>query len=86
MIRPILTELTLFLAPFVLYALFLVATRAGVLHPESWSWRVLAWLTLAALATVAASFVVIAQFGGQPPHSTYVPAHMEDGKLVPGTR
>jgi len=30
MIRPVLTELALFLAPFVLYAVFLAATRAGV--------------------------------------------------------
>ncbi len=26
----------------------------------------------------------MAQFAGAPPHSTYVPAHIEDGKLVPG--
>jgi hypothetical protein len=31
MVRPILTELALFLAPFVLYAVYLWATRAGVL-------------------------------------------------------
>ena len=36
MIRPVLTELALFLAPFVVYAIFLWATRAGVLDPESW--------------------------------------------------
>ena len=86
MIRPILTELSLFILPFVLYGLFLVLTRAGLFHPDSWSWRVLAWLTLAALLSVLASFVVFAQFGGEPARSTYVPAHVEDGKLVPGTR
>jgi hypothetical protein len=83
MIRPVLTELALFLAPFALYAAFLFATRAGVLDPEAWSWRVVGWLTLAALASVAISFLLIAQFSGAPPHSTYVPAHVEDGKLVP---
>ena len=31
MIRPIFTEVALFVAPFVAYALFLWATRAGVL-------------------------------------------------------
>ena len=36
MIRPILTEIALFLAPFAAYALFLWATRAGVLDPKSW--------------------------------------------------
>ena len=84
MIRPILTELALFLAPFVLYAVFLAATRADVLHPDSWPWSTLAWLTIAALVLVVGSFVVIAQFSGSPPGSTYVPAHMEDGRLVPG--
>jgi hypothetical protein len=84
MIRPVLTELALFLLPFVLYAIFLIATRAGVLHPDAWSWRTLAWLTMAALATVAVSFVVMAQFTGHAPRSTYVPAHVEGGRLVPG--
>ena len=32
MIRPVLTELALFLAPFVAYAVFLVATKAAVLE------------------------------------------------------
>jgi hypothetical protein len=31
-----------------------------------------------------ASFIVLAQFSGAPPGSTYVPAHVEGGKLVPG--
>jgi hypothetical protein len=84
MIRPVLTELALFLAPFALYALFLAVTRAGVFEPESWSWRTISWLTIAALLTVAISFFVIAHFSGAPPGSVYVPAHMEDGKLVPG--
>jgi hypothetical protein len=85
MIRPVLTELALFLAPFVLYLVFLWATRARVLDPASWSWSILGWLTIAALLLVVGSFVVIAQFGGAPPGSTYVPAHMENGKFVPGT-
>ena len=33
MIRPIFTEIGLFLTPFVIYAAFLIATRAGVLDP-----------------------------------------------------
>jgi len=85
MIRPVLTELALFLTPFALYAIFLVATRAGVMDASSWSWSTLAWLTIAALALVVGSFIVIAQFSGAPPGSTYVPAHIEDGKFVPGT-
>jgi hypothetical protein len=84
MIRPVLTELALFIAPFAIYAVFLWATRAGVLHPDSWSLPTLAWLTMTALGLVLGSFIVIAQFSGSPPGSTYVPAHVEDGRFVPG--
>jgi len=84
MIRPVLTEIALFLAPFLLYAIFLWATRAGVLHPNSWSLPRVSWLLLAALVLVIGSFVVLAQWGGSPPGWTYVPAHREDGHLVPG--
>ena len=76
MIRPFFTEIALFLAPFLVYAVFLWATRAGVLHPDSWSLPRLGWLLLAALVLVIGSFVVLAQWGGSPPGSSYVPAHM----------
>jgi Family of unknown function (DUF6111) len=84
MVRPVLTEVALFLAPFVAYAIFLWATRAGVLHPASWTPPRIAWLLIAALILMIGSFVVLAQWGGAPPGSTYVPAHYEDGKFVPG--
>jgi hypothetical protein len=84
MIRPFLTELALFLAPFAAYAVFLWATREGVLDPAHSSMSRLSWLLAAALLLVIGSFVVLAQWGGAPPGSTYVPAHYEDGKLVPG--
>ena len=84
MIRPVFTEVALFLAPFVAYAVFLWATRAGVLDAESWPRPRLAWLTIAALVLLLGSFFVLAQFDHSPPGSTYVPAHVEDGKFVPG--
>jgi hypothetical protein len=82
MIRPFLIEVSLFLAPFVAYAIFVWATRAGVLDPKAWSLPV---LVFAAFALMIVSFVLMAQFGGAPPYSKYVPAHMENGRLVPGT-
>lgn len=85
MIRPLLQEIAIFLIPFVVYALYLAATRAGVLHPESWPIMRVAWLSAAALVLVILSFVLLADFSGAPPGSTYVPAHVEDGKLVRGT-
>jgi hypothetical protein len=85
MIRPILTEFVLFIAPFVAYALFLWATRMGVLDLSAWTGPRLAWLTIAALVLVIVSLVLLAQFSGAPPGSIYVPAHMENGRLVPGS-
>ena len=85
MIRLFSIEVALFLAPFVIYAAFLWATREGILHPDQWRPRVLGLLSLAAVALTFVGFVLIAEFGGAPAHSTYVPAHLENGKLVPGT-
>jgi hypothetical protein len=85
MIRPIATEIGLFLAPFVLYAAFLVATRSGLVQPQAWTLRRVAGLVIVSLVLMAGSFFVLAQFSGAPPGSTYVPAHIEGGKFVPGT-
>ncbi|MEI7804633.1 MAG: DUF6111 family protein [Hyphomicrobiales bacterium] len=85
MIRPVLTEFLLFIAPFVLYAAFLMATRAGVLDPQHWPLSRIAWLTIAALLLMLGSFIYFAHFTGAPVGTTYVPAHMENGKFVPGT-
>jgi Family of unknown function (DUF6111) len=84
MIRPVLTEIAIFLIPFVAYALFLIATRAGVFASSSWPAHLVAKLVLGSLLLVVISFVLLAQFSGAPPDSTYVPAHIEDGKLVHG--
>jgi Family of unknown function (DUF6111) len=83
MIRPVLTELALFLTPFVIYAIFLWATRTGVLDPAQWSLSRLAWLVIAALLLMIGSFVVLAHFSGSRPGATYTPAHIQDGVLVP---
>ena len=85
MIRPIFTEIGLFLTPFFLYAAFLLATRAGILQSKAWTPPRLAALVIASLALVVGSFLILAQFSGAPPGSTYVPAHVEGGKFVPGT-
>ncbi len=84
MIRPVLTEIGIFLIPFAVYAMFLIATRSGVLVSSSWPAHLVAKLVLGSLLLVVISFVLLAQFSGAPPDSTYVPAHLENGKLVPG--
>jgi hypothetical protein len=84
MIRPILTELAIFLIPFAAYAIFLLATRSGVLVSSSWPAHLVAKLVLGSLLLVVISFIFLAEFSGAPPDSTYVPAHLENGRLVPG--
>jgi hypothetical protein len=84
MIRPVLTEVGIFLIPFAVYALFLIATRTGVLTQAAWPLHVLAKLVLGSLVLVVVSFILLAHFSGAPPNSTYVPAHIENGRFVPG--
>ena len=84
MIRSALTEIGIFLIPFVVYALFLIATRSGLLIRSSWPVIIVARLLLGSLLLVVVSLIFLAQFSGAPPNSTYFPAHIENGKLVPG--
>jgi heme/copper-type cytochrome/quinol oxidase subunit 3 len=84
MIRPVATEIILFAMPFLLYAVFLWATRAGVMDPESWPVSRLVTLAIVSFLLVIGSFIYFANYTGAPPGSRYVPAHIEDGKFVPG--
>lgn len=85
MARPILTELALFLTPFALYALFLwVTKRGGVFDLTNWPMTHVLCLLVGSFLMVIVGFFSLAQWGGAPPGSTYIPAHIEGGKLVPG--
>jgi uncharacterized protein DUF6111 len=84
MIRPALTEVGIFLIPFAVYALFLIATRSKLWVQSSWPVHIIARLVLGSLVLVVISFILLARFSGGSPHSTYIPAHVENGKLVPG--
>jgi hypothetical protein len=85
MIRIGLTEIALFLTPFVLYGVFLYATRAGVLEVKAWPAGRIAWLAMIALTLVIGSFIYFAHFSGAPVGTDYVPAHLdEQGNFVPG--
>jgi hypothetical protein len=84
MIRPAFTEILIFLIPFAVYAVFLIGTRSGLLIQSSWPVHVIAKLALGSLLLVIVSFILLAHFSGASPNSTYVPAHIENGKFVPG--
>jgi hypothetical protein len=84
MIRPAFTEILIFLIPFAVYAVFLLATRSGLLQQSSWPVHIIAKLVLGSLLLVIVSFILLAHFSGASPNSTYVPAHIENGRFVPG--
>jgi Family of unknown function (DUF6111) len=84
MIRPALTEIGVFLIPFAVYALFLLASQSGPMLQTSWPVHVVARLVVGSLLLTILSFVLLARFSGAPANSTYVPAHIENGKFVPG--
>jgi hypothetical protein len=84
MIRPAFTEILVFLIPFAIYAVFLVATRSGLLQQSSWPVHIIAKLVIGSFLLVIISFILLAHFSGAPPNSTYLPAHIENGKFVPG--
>ena len=84
MFRPIATEVVLFLAPFVLYAAFVWATKARMLDAEHWPVSRILTLAIVAMLLVLGSFLYFTNYGGAPVGTTYIPAHMENGKFVPG--
>ena len=84
MIRSALTEIGIFLIPFAAYALFLLATRSGVLLHTSWPVHVVARLVLGSLLLTILSLILLARFSGAPANSTYIPAHIENGKFIRG--
>jgi len=58
--------------------------RSGAPVSGAWAPQRLAWLVIVALVLMVGSFLAFAQFGGAPPRSTYVPAHIEAGRLRSG--
>jgi len=83
MARSLLESLGLFAAPFLLYALFLIFRARHPLLVASWSRGAVSWLILGGLSLVIGSFVVAGLTSGRR-SGTYIPAHIENGRLTPG--
>ena len=75
-------ELGLFLLPFALFLLFLVATKREAFAPEHWR-GTRSWLAIAGVSLAIAGIVVVTLWRDRR-EGTYVPAHMDNGRLVPG--
>ena len=84
MARTVLVEVLLFLAPFAIYALVLLTTRRDARDSAHWHARMLMSLAIAGFVLVIGGLIFFAHFGGSPPTGVYEPAHIEDGRFVPG--
>lgn len=82
MTRIIFIQLCLFLLPFVLTALILFSQKANPTEWQAWEGKI-SWATIAGLVLVLTGLI----FFGMSQNTetgTYIPPHVEDGKLVPG--
>ena len=70
-----------FLAPFILFFAYRLLVTRGQRFLLSTPWFV---LTAAGLVLVCAGLAALAFLGGQEPRGTYVPPHLENGRVVPG--
>ena len=84
MVRFLTFDAVFFLLPFVAYGLWLLATRRSLGGVPDWEVRTIAILCLAGAVLMIASILFFIHFDREPPGGTYVPAHMENGQIVPG--
>ena len=75
---PYLVEFLLFLAPFAAYALW------RRLNPGAEPSPAVVWLGLAGIGLAMAGAVWYGLSVSMEPGTVYVPARMEDGRIVPG--
>jgi hypothetical protein len=84
MARFIAFDAVFFLLPFAAYGLWLLVTRRTVGGVAEWEVRTVTILSLAGALLMLAAVVFFIQYDRDPPGGTYIPAHMENGEIVPG--
>jgi Family of unknown function (DUF6111) len=72
------------LLPFLLYAAYVALAQRRM--PDWLNLNEKEWLMLggSGLALLTISLVTWSLMSGSPPEETYVPPHLEDGRIVPG--
>jgi hypothetical protein len=85
MLRLLLQYLLPLLLPFLVYAAYVALARGRL--PNWLDLKERQWIVLggAGIALMAISLVTWSLMSGSPPEETYVPPHLEDGRIVPGT-
>ncbi len=81
--RALFETLALFAAPFLLFALYLIARARFPLAVEHWTRGRMGALTLAGLAAAAVGLALLTLTAPRG-QGVYVPAHIEKGVIVPG--
>ncbi|MCR4283429.1 MAG: DUF6111 family protein [Bauldia sp.] len=84
MVRFVAFDAIFFLLPFAAYALWLIITRRTLTNAADWQVRTIAYLALAGAALMIAALVVFVHLDTSPPGGRYVPAHIENGEIIPG--
>ena len=81
--RIALESLALFLSPFVLFAIYLALSARYPLEIEHWTRGRVSWLSLAGVALALAGLLALEALAPRG-RGVYIPAHIENGTLVPG--
>jgi hypothetical protein len=81
--RVVLRPALLFLAPFLLYGAWLVLSRTTPFARRHWGGRVVSNLTIVGLVVAVMGMFAFGFFADRR-FGAYVPAHIENGTLVPG--
>jgi Family of unknown function (DUF6111) len=83
MARNVLESLALFLSPFAVYALYVVLRAGYPLEVEHWTRGRVSVMALIGLAAAVLGLVAVNAFAPRG-RGVYIPAHVENGVLVPG--
>jgi len=83
MLRAILEPVALFLTPFIAFAIYLILRARYPLAIEHWSRGRVSTMTLAGLFIAVLGMVLLGLYAPRG-RGVYVPAHVENGQLVPG--
>ena len=83
MVRDVLEPLALFLSPFAAYAFYLALRARYPLEVGHWTRGRVSVMTLIGLGAAVLGLVALDAFAPRG-RGVYVPAHVENGVLVPG--
>jgi hypothetical protein len=82
--RIIAIDAVFFLLPFAIYAAWLAFTKGSLRNIEDWQARTIGYLAIAGAGLLLLAIAVFVSFQNNPPGGEYVPAHIENGQIVPG--